>query len=89
MCIGYWRNDVDQGKPKYSEKPLFEYHFDPPQNAAKIGLGSNLGLCGERPATNSQRLFLDWQKTYGGHSTFKLSLGVLQIELIKHSIDEF
>ena len=50
--LGHWWNDNEGGKLKYSEKNLSQCHLSithPTQSGPRL----NLGLCGERPATNS------------------------------------
>ena len=51
IMLENWWNDQDRGKPKCSEKTPFPVPLRPPQTL-QTGLGSNLGLRDERPATN-------------------------------------
>jgi hypothetical protein len=48
---GPWWNDIDRRKPKESEKNLSQCPFIH-HTSHWIDLGTNLGHCGERPATN-------------------------------------
>jgi hypothetical protein len=43
-------NEIDRGKPKYSEKNLSQCHFV--HDKSRVDPGSNQGLRDERPATN-------------------------------------
>jgi hypothetical protein len=51
MIMEHWWNDIDRGKPKYSEKFLPKCHFST-TNLACAGPGSNVDFCGERSTTN-------------------------------------
>jgi hypothetical protein len=46
-----WWNDIDMGKPKNSERNLYQFHFVH-HKSNWIDLGANPGRRGERPATN-------------------------------------
>jgi hypothetical protein len=51
MSMDNWWNDTNWGTPKYLEKILSECHFltiHPTWTTTE----TNLGLCGEMPATN-------------------------------------
>jgi hypothetical protein len=50
----HWRKEVDRGKPNYSGKYLSQWHFIH-HKPTLTDPGSNLGLRGERPATNHLR----------------------------------
>jgi hypothetical protein len=47
----FWWNDIDRGKPKNSEKILFQCRFAHHKSHC-IDLGANPGRRGERLATN-------------------------------------
>jgi hypothetical protein len=45
-----WWNDADRGKLNGSKKNPFQCHFF--HHTYNMDRGVNLGLCGEKPATN-------------------------------------